>query len=165
MSKEFVLKNLCPEDRIPVIDIFNYYIENSFSAYPETKVPYEFFDMFMNMTKGYPAVTLRNQEDEIIGFGFIRAYNPMPVFKRTAEISYFIKNEYTGNGLGQLLLEHLLTEAKNINIDCILASISSFNEHSIKFHLKNGFIECGRFLKVGRKKDTDFDVVWLQKAL
>lgn len=36
-------------DRESVMDIFNYYIENSFSAYPERKLPYEFFDTFLNM--------------------------------------------------------------------------------------------------------------------
>jgi L-amino acid N-acyltransferase YncA len=31
--------------------------------------------------------------------------------------------------------------------------------------LKNGFRECGRFLKIGRKFGEDFDAVWLQKRL
>jgi len=35
----------------------------------------------------------------------------------------------------------------------------------IEFHLKNGFRECGRFMKVGRKFGEDFDVVWMQKQL
>jgi L-amino acid N-acyltransferase YncA len=31
------------EDRKSIIDIFNYYVENSYAAYPETKLPYEAF--------------------------------------------------------------------------------------------------------------------------
>ncbi|HQP12426.1 MAG TPA: hypothetical protein PK470_06655 [Candidatus Omnitrophota bacterium] len=37
------------DDRESVVDIFNYYVENSFSAYPEKKVPYEFFDTLWAM--------------------------------------------------------------------------------------------------------------------
>ena len=39
-----------------------------------------------------------------------------------------------------------------------MASISSMNEASIAFHRKNGFRECGRFERAGRKNDQDFDI-------
>lgn len=161
---EYYLQDLAPEDQIPVIDIFNYYIENSFAAYPETKVPYEFYPKLLEMVRGYPAITLRTL-DEIIGFGFLRPYHSMPVFRRTAEISYFLKTESTGLGLGKLMLDYLAAEALKQNIDCILASISSLNENSLRFHAKHGFVECGRLKRIGRKKGQDFDVVWMQKLL
>ena len=47
----------------------------------------------------------------------------------------------------------------------VLAGISSLNEGSIKFHLQNGFAECGRFRGVGRKKGHIFDMVYCQKML
>lgn len=36
--------------RVPVIDIFNHYIENSFAAYLEQKVSYDFFSMILGAT-------------------------------------------------------------------------------------------------------------------
>lgn len=36
---------------------------------------------------------------------------------------------------------------------------------SINFHKKNGFIECGRFQRIGRKHGQTFDVIWMQKML
>ena len=163
---DYHFDNLSEDDREAVIDIFNYYIENGFSAYPEHKVPYNFFDLFLSATQNYPAITIKSDASgEVIGFAFLRPYNPMPVFKKTAEISYFIKNKYTGKGIGKSILEYLIKEADKSSIDSLLASISSFNKESINFHLKNGFVECGRFLKVGTKFDRDFDVVWMQKIL
>ncbi len=52
-----------------------------------------------------------------------------------------------------------------MGIDSLLVNISSRNRESLGFHLKNGFRECGRFLKVGRKFGEDFDAVWMQKQL
>ena len=49
------------EDREAVIDTFNYYIENSFAAYPETRVPYEFFEFFLQVTSGYPNAVVRDE--------------------------------------------------------------------------------------------------------
>jgi phosphinothricin acetyltransferase len=50
-------------------------------------------------------------------------------------------------------------------VETILASISSRNEGSLRFHRKHGFRECGCFEGVGRKFDQDFDVVWMQKRI
>ena len=52
-----------------------------------------------------------------------------------------------------------------MGIHSVLANVSSLNEESIRFHLKNGFIECGRFKEAGKKKDQVFDVVYFQKML
>jgi phosphinothricin acetyltransferase len=52
-----------------------------------------------------------------------------------------------------------------MGIDNLLASASSLNEQSLRFHAKVGFERCGTFRSVGRKAGRDFDVVWFQKRL
>ncbi|MBI4765270.1 MAG: N-acetyltransferase [Deltaproteobacteria bacterium] len=160
-----VLRSLTGAYRIPVIDIFNYYIENSFAAYPDRKVPYAFFDILLKAAEEYPALVAEDEQDQVVGFGMLRAYHPFPVFSKTAEISYFIKPEWTGKGLGDLLLTSLIQKAKRKGIHSLLASVASLNEPSLKFHKKHGFIECGRFRKIGEKKGQAFDVVYMQKML
>lgn len=162
---EHYFTNLSDEDRKPVADIFNYYIKNSFAAFFETTVSYAFFDSLMSVTKGYPRVAIKLGTGELAGFAFLRAYNPIPTFKRVAEISYFIKPQYTKKGLGKDVLGYLVKEAKKLGITSILASISSLNEQSINFHLRNGFIRCGTFSKIGQKFGKDFDVIWMQRFL
>lgn len=95
----------------------------------------------------------------------LRTHNPMPTFSRTAEVTYFIHPDYTGKGLGKKLLGFLEKGAVEKGITNILANISSLNPRSIDFHKKNGFVECGRFKNVGRKKGQLFDTVWMQKVL
>jgi phosphinothricin acetyltransferase len=68
-------------------------------------------------------------------------------------------------GLGELLLHTLQRDAQKMNIESLLASISSLNQVSIDFHKKNGFFECGRFEGVGKKFGKEFDVVWMQKFI
>lgn len=162
---EYSIGPLTPEDRLPVMEIFNHYIENSFAAYPDKRLPDQAFDMLLQMSKGYPAATARDENGSFVGFGMLRAYNPMPAFSRTAEASYFIHPEHTGKGLGGLLLAHLEKGASGIGITTILASISSLNPGSVSFHLKNGFVECGRFRNVGMKMGREFDIVWMQKSI
>ena len=147
-----------------IMNIYNWYIENSLAAYPETIKSNDYFSYFMNATKGYPAYTIFDS-DEIVGFCFLRPYLPHSTFRETAEITYFIKENYTGKGLGKLALEKLEEGAKAAGIKYILASISSENLHSLSFHLKNDFRECGRFGNFITKNRKQVDIVWMQKNL
>lgn len=162
---EYSIRPISPEDRESVMDIFNYYVEHSFAAYPEIRLPYPAFDMFLQISKGYPTGAVREPTGRVIGFGMLRAHNPMPAFSQTAEVTYFIHPDHTGKGLGKILLAFLERGARERGITNILANVSSLNPGSIRFHRTNGFRECGRFQRVGRKMGLEFDTVWLQKPL
>ena len=164
-NMEYSISPLSPADRKAIIDIFNYYVENSFAAYPEQTLSYEAFDMFLNMSNGFPRGSVKDQHGTTVGFGMLHAHNPLPTFAHTAEVSYFIHPDYTGKGLGKLLLSFLEASAVDQGITIILANISSLNPSSIRFHQKNGFRECGRFKKVGKKRGQEFDTIWMQKML
>ncbi len=153
------------DDREQIIDIFNYYVENTFAAYPDQKVPYEFFDALLNTCQGYPTVTVKDTQGNVVGFGMLRPYSPIPSFSRTAEITYFLKPGFTGQGIGKTILEHLIARARGKNLTSILASVCSLNQGSINFHQRNGFVECGRFREVGHKRGKAFDVVYFQRML
>jgi len=159
------IRPISPADRDAVLEIFNYYILNSFAAYPEKPVGPEFFDMILAAIRNYPSGVLVQPDGNVAGFGFLRAYNPMPAFRKTAEISYFIKAEFNRSGLGTRLLEYLLDDAKQRGLQCILASISSLNQPSLQFHQKNGFQRCGCFKGVGVKNQKTFDLIWMQRFI
>lgn len=163
--QDFVLSPLEEPDRTSVIDLFNYYVEHSDAAFPETRVPYESFDLMMQAARGYPTVAAKSRNGSLAGFGMLRPYHPMPAFAHTAEITYFIRPEDTGKGLGTRMLQYLETEGKRRGISVILANISSRNEGSIRFHQREGFFECGRFRNVGKKRGIFFDTVWMEKQV
>jgi L-amino acid N-acyltransferase YncA len=165
MTTDITFHRMTERHRKPVIDLFNHYIQKSFAAYPEQCVPYEFYDLFLKIIAGYPAFTVETQDGRIVGFGMIHAYHPFTTFSHTAEASYFIYPDYCGKGIGSALLKRLLEETRDKGITTVLVSISSMNERSIRFHRKHGFVECGRFKSICRKKGQFFDIVWMQKML
>ena len=162
---DYRLEPVSIEDGDQIIDIFNYYVENSFAAYPESKVPDEFFGSFLNLTQGYPFLVAKNMDGKVVGFGSLRPYSLLSTFSGAAEITNFISPEHTGIGIGQQILDSLLDQAKRMGIVTVLASISSLNQASLAFHKKNGFVECGRFVGIGRKMGKGFDVIWMQRMV
>lgn len=152
--------------RHTVMEILNYYAEHSFAAYPEMKLDHQYFDMFLMTAKKYPAYVVKCIGGaEMAGYCLLRPYNPLPVFKESAEVSYFLKKEFIGQGLGAKALGRLEEDARVLGIKNLFASVVSHNETSRRFHQKNGFSECGCFKDIGKKFGKSFDIIWYQKVL
>lgn len=161
----YTIEEMSDIHRVEVIDIFNYFVQHSFAAYPDEPVDYSFFDYFKELSRTFPSIVAKHESGTVAGFAFLRPYHPAKTFSRTAEITYFIIPHHTRMGLGSLMLQALTSRAKQLGIDNLLASIASLNEPSIHFHEKHGFRQCGRLTRVGSKFGKDIDVVWMQLVL
>lgn len=135
-----------------------------YSAYFSAPLPESFYERFLAMTAGYPAVAALDG-DTVVGFAFLRAYHPAPALKSCAEITYFIHPDHTRHGLGERLLDYLTKQAAAMGVTDIVASVSSLNPGSIAFHERHGFRQVGRLNGVGCKFGREFDVVYLQRSL
>lgn len=154
---------LSDADGPDVIRIFNHYIVSSNATFLDEPVSENFYHHMREILGSYPSAVVRDSNGMIIGFGMVRAHNPLPSFRHTGEISYFISPGHTGKKIGGKMLAYLEQKARESGITCILAQISSRNDGSIRFHQKNGFVECGRFMNAGKKNGLFFDTVWMQK--
>lgn len=155
------IRPVTPADWPAVAAIFNHYVKTSPAAYPDEEVADSFFRDRHNATAGYPFLVAHDGE-QVVGFGALSPIHPAATLRRAAQLAYFLAPECTGQGIGSQLLEALLEAGRRMGVDTFLAHISSLNEGSIRFHLRHGFTECGRFRCVGRKRGHDFDMVWMQ---
>jgi len=160
----YIIRPVTDQDAEAVIRIFNYYVRHSFAALPEEEVGPKFFKELRKISKGYPFYIVAT-DNQTVGFGLIRPYHRSRVFKRTAELTYFILPEHLRQGLGTRLLETLTSEGRKYGIDTVLATVSSLNHSSVNFHKKHGFTEYCILKRVGRKFNQDFDVIYMQKFL
>ena len=161
---EYAIRDVTDADAQQVVDIFNHFVLNSFAAYPNREVGLEFFHKLRRMAEGYPFLVVEVGRG-LVGFALLRPYHSSETFKSTGVLTYFIMPEYTGLGLGSELLKVLVQAARARGIEHLLATISSRNEQSLRFHRKHGFVECGRLRNIGTKFGERFDVVWVQRSL
>jgi L-amino acid N-acyltransferase YncA len=158
----YVFERMSAEHREAVIDILNAFIARSFAAYGKEPVGYDFFDRLLDESRDYPSLVVRDNSRGIVGFAFMHAHHTAITLNSQAEITYFIMPDHTRKGLGTSILERFVREARKQGLETILASISSRNQQSVCFHLKNGFRECGRFCNIGMKFGQCYDAIWMQ---
>ncbi|MEW6116489.1 MAG: N-acetyltransferase family protein [Nitrospirota bacterium] len=162
---EFSIRRVRESDGSKIIGIFNYHAGNSLAAYPVETATLHLFDQLRETTCGTSFYVIEKDQSEVVGFGLLKEHHPSAAFCRTADLAYLISPGFRNQGLGSMLFDVLINDAKKMKIVTLLAGISSLDEESITFHRKKGFGECGRFKKVGIKHGKEFDVVWMQKFI
>lgn len=157
---------LSDSHRQAVMRIFNHYVVNGTAAFSDAELPESFYPQILERVKGYPAYSVVDrQAGEVVGFCYLSAYKPVPTFRETATVTYFISPSHLGQGIGRICLGRLEEDAAKQGIRHIIAEISSENEQSMSFHASQGFVHAGRLKNVGFKLGRAFDIVYMQKEL
>lgn len=154
-----------PSDYKQVLDIYNWYIENTTITFEIDKLNIDEFTVRIEqIKKEYPYLVIKD-DDKVLGYGYLSHFNPRKAYDITADLSIYIDHQLTHQHLGQMIFDELVNEAKKQNITNIISIITSENTNSIKFHEKNGFIKRANLEKVGIKFNRVLDVSFYQKSL
>ncbi len=161
---DLIIEEITEQHRKDVVDILNYYIENTTAAYREDMVDYSFFENLIDDCIGNSKYVLKNK-NEVVGFSLLEFFIPIRTFREVAEVTYFIKKEYIGQGIGKKALALLEGDAKKKGIKTLVANITSDNAESIRFHEKNGFTRYGELENAGIKFGKHFSIVYMKKVV
>jgi L-amino acid N-acyltransferase YncA len=104
-------------------------------------------------------------EDDVIGFSTYGTFRSRSAYQTTVERSVYLDRNWTGKGLGDPLIQHLIEHARTNGFHCMVAGADSNNQGSIAFHEKHGFERVGMFREVARKNGQWLNLVFLQKTL
>jgi L-amino acid N-acyltransferase YncA len=162
---EYHIRLAQDDDSRSIAEIFNYFILNSFYAYPSSPVDESILHRMRAIAGKLPVYIVENLDGAVIGFAGLRPLHFADTMSRSAEVTLFILPEHTRHGLGGQMLAKMEEDARALGVDTIIGGASSHNQPSLDFQKKNGFSECGRYQRVGRKFDRDFDIIWMQKFI
>ena len=156
------IRSVSEADWEPIAEIYNHYVASSFAAYPDQPVDEPAFRERQAANPRFPFFVAEVQ-GRVVGFACLSPFHPASTMRHSGTLTYFVRPEYTGQGIGAAFLERLLQAGSTLGITNFFAHVSSLNPGSIRFHLAHGFIECGRLVNVGVKNGEPFDMVWLQR--
>jgi L-amino acid N-acyltransferase YncA len=110
----------------------------------------------------HPLLVAEEERGQVLGYAGLSPWMPGPVYARTVEASVFLAADARGQGLGTLLLQNLLQEAKRLGHHIVIARVWAENAPSLALCQKCGFETVGVQREVGWQHNTWVDCVVLQ---
>lgn len=83
-------------------------------------------------------------DNRVVGYLYFTGYRPgRRAMKYTAEISYYIHNDYQRQGIGAEMMKFAIEKSKELNFRNLIAILLEWNIASVKLLEKFGFKEWG----------------------
>ncbi|MDI1316604.1 GNAT family N-acetyltransferase [Flavobacterium sp.] len=163
---EIKIRPYTTADAKAIVEILNYYIQNSTALYDyqnRTKEQQQaIFDE--KLQKGFPVIVVTINE-RIVGFGYYSEFRFREAYKFTVEHSVYVAPNEHGKGIGKVLLQKLIALAKEQKLHTMVAVIDSENQSSISFHQQFGFEIVGTIKESGFKFERWLHSVIMQLLL
>lgn len=91
-----------------------------------------------------PRLVACDPKDGILGFAVLSPTSTRPVYKGVCEVSVYVSGAARGRGVGNMLMQHLVTDSEAAGIWLLTASIFPENPASLLLHTTHGFRCVGR---------------------
>lgn len=139
--------------------IYNHYIENTIVTFEEAPVTdEEMKQRILYISSSYPYLVCE-VDGKVQGYAYISSWRTRSAFRYSAECTVYLDKNMIGLGLGQKLLEALITQVRSsTSIHVLVAFISLPNDASIHLHEKLGFIKVAHYREVGFKFNQWLDL-------
>ena len=163
--KSTLIRNCKPNDYSSIVNIYNYYVENSvatFDTHPYTLAErLAWFDQFTD--SGPYQLLVAVSDGTVTGYCYSTKYRNRPAYDVTVETTVYTDPDWAGKGQGSLLYQGLFGRLINTGVHSAVAGIALPNEASVRLHRKLGFQLIGNFPEVGLKQGRLIDVAWYSK--
>jgi L-amino acid N-acyltransferase len=160
---------LCTHDRhaSQILDIFNDAILTSTALFdykprsPDSMIPW----FKTKEANQFPVVGLEGPNNQLLGFASYGTFRAWPAYKYSVEHSVYVHKDHRGKGLGRILMQELIKEARNHDCHLLVGGIESANAGSIKLHESLGFTHAGTIRQAGYKFGRWLDLSFYQLIL
>ncbi len=154
------------EEDFPIVkEIYDYYIQHSTATFHTEPISIKELKEFIYTDHPIYKSFLIKIENTLAGYCYFTYFKKRQAYNRTAEVTIYLKPEFTDKGIGKTAIHFLECEAQKTVIKNFLAVITGSNIESIKLFEKMGYIKCAHFKNVGEKSNQILDVVIYQKEL
>jgi L-amino acid N-acyltransferase YncA len=104
-------------------------------------------------------------DDTVVGFASLSPYKERAAYRTTVEDSVYVERSRSGQGIGRVLLAHVVDVARASGFHAVMARIEAGGAASRAVHARCGFELVGIEREVGRKFNRWLDVAVMQLVL
>ena len=164
----FVIRSATEQDLVAIMNIYNPEVLQGMATWNETAYDLAHFKKWFKelQEQGFPLFVAEEINTQAIaGYADYSSFRNFTGYRYSVEHSVYISPNYAKNGLGKLLMQHLIAHAKQHKMHVMIAGIDHENIASIALHEKLGFVQTGYMPQVGQKFGKWRDLVLMQLFL
>ena len=153
-------------DAAAIRDIYNHEVLGTTATFD--LVPRSLADQQAWLTArsgAFSAIVAADGDDEVVGFAALSPYRERAAYRTSVEDSIYVRRDRGGQGVGTLLLTHLLDVAEQSGFHAVFARIEASGAASRALHARCGFQLVGIERETGRKFNRWLDVALMQCLL
>lgn len=162
---KITFKPIKKTDLAKVTAIYNYYVENSTATFHLEQVTEQEMEATLSLNHPIYKSFAILFGDKIVGFCYIGQFRKKEAYDISAEITLYIKHDFTGKKIGVDVLEFMEKVAKEAGIKNLIGVITSENAGSLKLFERCGYFKCGHLKNIGIKFGRALDVISYQKEI
>lgn len=148
-----------------VLQIYTYYVLHTTATFhARGLIRQEMRDIVFFDSDKYKTFVICGQ-DQVLGYVLITQHKKREAYDKTAEVTVYLRQGYTGKGIGSMAIQYIEAYARHQGFHVLVATICGENEKSIHLVEKNGFSKCAHYREVGEKFGQLLDVVAYQKII
>ena len=153
------------DDAAAIAEIYNQGIEERVATFETERRSADDQRAWLKAIAGrYPGVVAQI-DGEIIGWAGAGPYRERECYRGIGEFSMYVRRDWRGRGVGDLLVAALISEAERLGLWKLLSRIFTFNEASRALCRKHGFREVGVYEKHARLDRRWLDVVIVERLI
>jgi phosphinothricin acetyltransferase len=153
------------DDAPAIAEIYNQGIEDRAATFETERRSADDQQGWLRSIAGrYPAVVAQI-DGEIIGWASAGPYRERECYRGIGEFSMYVRRDWRGRGVGDLLVVALIREAERLGLWKLLSRIFPFNDASRALCRKHGFREVGVYEKHARLDGHWLDVVIVERLI
>lgn len=146
------------EDLTSIVEIYNQAIETKMSTADlepiDVNSRLEWYDQ--HSPEQYP-IFVAEVDHQVVGWISLSAYRPgRAALRFTKEVSYYVHQEYQGQGIGSKMLEFVIQESPKLQTKSLFAIIMEQNTPSIKLLKKFNFEPWGFLPNIAEYDGIEF---------
>lgn len=163
MAKTVLIREAGEADLPAILAIYNDAVRHTTAIWNEILVDLDNRRAWMadRQGRGFP-VLVAELDGKTVGYASYGDWRPHDGYRHTREHSIYVEKTCRGQGIGRLLLERLIGEARTNGVHVLIGCIEAGNEGSIALHTRLGFRHVGTFRQVGQKFGRWLDLACLE---
>ena len=153
------------DDAPAIAKIYNQGIEDRVATYEtEPRSAEEQQAWLRAVADRFPTIVAQI-DGEIAGWASAGPYRTRECYRGIGEFSIYVRRDWRGRGVGDLLIAALINEAERLGLWKLLSRIFPFNAASRALCRKHGFREVGVYEKHARLDGRWLDVVIVERLI